>query len=204
MPPTQTGSVLERIVADTRARVAERKRSVPFETVAAQARSRLPARNFVAALRAPRASGVGVIAEIKRGSPSKGLFAPDIDPAALAAMFDTIGAAAVSVLTAPDFFASDDDLRVASEALRGADTPLLRKEFHVDPYQVAEARALGADAFLIIAKSSDIAEMRALIEVGRELGVARVRGSHRRSRAWRSAGRGRAGDRDQQPRPAYV
>ena len=169
MPPAQTGSVLERIVADTRARVAERKRSLSFETVVAQARSRSPARDFVAALRAP---GVGVIAEIKRGSPSKGLFAPDIDPAALAAAFDTIGATAVSVLTAPDFFASDDDLRAASQALRDAATPLLRKEFHVDPYQVAEARALGADAFLIIAKSSDIAEMRALIEAGREFGVA--------------------------------
>ena len=169
MPQTQAGSVLERIVADTRARVAERKRAVPIEAVIEQARQRPPARDFAAALRAP---GVGVIAEIKRGSPSKGLFAPELDPAALARTFEAIGAAAISVLTAPDFFASDDDLRAACAALAGAPTPILRKEFHLDRYQVAEARALGADAFLIIAKSSDTEEMRGLIEAGREFGVA--------------------------------
>lgn len=169
MPQTQAGSVLERIVADTRARVAERARAVPIEILIAQARLRPPARDFAAVLRAP---GVGVIAEIKRGSPSKGLFAPELDPAALARTFQAIGAAAISVLTAPDFFASDDDLRAASAALAGAATPILRKEFHLDRYQVAEARALGADAFLIIAKSSDAEEMRGLIEAGQEFGVA--------------------------------
>ncbi len=89
----------------------------------------------------------------------------------LARTFSEIGAVAVSVLTAPDFFATDDDLRAAAEALGGADTPLLRKEFHIDPYQVVEARALGADAFLIIAKTSDIQAMRELIAMGRELGI---------------------------------
>ena len=164
----QAGSVLERIVADTRARVAERRRETPLETLLDLAARRPPARDFTAALRAP---GVGVMAEIKRGSPSKGLFAPDIDPASLARTFAQIGAAAVSVLTAPDFFAGDDDLRAAAEALADLETPILRKEFHVDRYQVAEARALGADAFLIIAKSSDAAELRELIEAGREWGV---------------------------------
>ena len=113
-----------------------------------------------------------MIAEIKRGSPSKGLFAPELDPATLARTFAAIGAAAISVLTAPDFFASDDDLHAACDALAGAPTPILRKEFHLDRYQVAEARALGADAFLIIAKSSDTEEMRGLIEAGREFGIA--------------------------------
>ena len=169
MPQTQTGSVLERIVADTRAGVAERERAVPIETVIAQARQSPPTRDFAASLRAP---GVGVIAEIKRGSPSKGLFAPELDPAGLARTFQAIGAAAISVLTAPDFFASDDDLRAACAALADASTPILRKEFHLDRYQVAEARALGADAFLVIAKSSDAEEMRGLIEAGREFGVA--------------------------------
>ena len=75
------------------------------------------------------------------------------------------------MLTSPDFFATDDDLRAAAEALAGAAAPLLRKEFHVDPYQVVEARALGADAFLIIAKTSDIEAMRELIAMGRELGI---------------------------------
>ncbi len=164
----QAGSVLERIVADTRARVAARRRLTAYEALAEQARARGPARDFAAALRAP---GLGVIAEIKRGSPSKGLFAPDLDPAALARTFERIGAAAVSVLTAPDFFASDDDLHAAAASLRDASLPILRKEFHVDPYQIAEARALGADAFLIIAKSSSSAEMHRLIEAGRGLGI---------------------------------
>lgn len=168
MVQPQTGSVLERIVADTRARVVERRRSMPMKALAEQARSRPSPRDFAAALRAP---GVGVIAEIKRGSPSKGLFAPDIDPAALARTFTRIGAAAVSVLTAPDFFAGDDDLRTASAALAGTGTPLLRKEFHIDPYQVVEARAMGADAFLIIAKSSARPEMEQLIAAGREWGI---------------------------------
>ena len=168
MPPAQVGSVLERIVAETRQRVAERRRAVPIETLIERAAGRPPARDFAAALRAP---GVGVIAEIKRGSPSKGLFAPEIDPAALARTFASIGAVAVSVLTAPAFFASDDDLTAAAGALASGATPILRKEFHVDPYQAAEARALGADAFLIIAKSSEREEMRRLIEAGREFGM---------------------------------
>ena len=100
VPRVQAGSVLERIVADTRERVSDRRARMPIGALEMLARARPPARDFVAALRAP---GVGVMAEIKRGSPSKGLFAPDLDPAVLARTFSEIGAVAVSVLTSPDF-----------------------------------------------------------------------------------------------------
>ena len=161
-------SVLEQIVIDTRARVAERKQRVPVEHLRSRASARASRNDFVAALRQP---GVGVIAEIKRGSPSKGVFAPDLVPAELARTYRQIGALAVSVLTSPDFFATDDDLTAAACALDSSGLPLLRKEFHVDAYQVAEAAALGADAYLLIAKTLAPAELAELVEAGREFAL---------------------------------
>ena len=111
------------------------------------------------------------MAEIKRGSPSRGLFAPDLVPADLARIYCEIGAIAVSVLTAPSFFATDNDLCEAVAALRGSGLPVLRKEFHIDPYQVAEAAALGADAYLLIAKTLDAAELAELVRAGEEYGL---------------------------------
>lgn len=161
-------SVLERIVADTRAAVEARKRETSLEALQQVAARRTSHNDFVGALTQP---GVGLIAEIKRGSPSKGLFAPDLAPAELARTYCDIGAIAVSVLTAPAFFASDDDLCQASAALRGSKLPLLRKEFHVDAYQVTEAAALGADAYLLIAKTLGATELRELTQVGEECGL---------------------------------
>ena len=161
-------SVLDQIVADTRAAVAERKRRVPLEEHRRRASERTSTNDFVAAL---NRSGVGLMAEIKRGSPSKGLFAPDLVPADLARTYRDLGAVAVSVLTAPAFFATDDDLCQAASALSGSGLPLLRKEFHVDCYQVAEAAALGADAYLLIAKTLSAAELAELSRAGREFGL---------------------------------
>ncbi len=161
-------SVLERIVADTRASVEERKRSTPIENLTRLAVKRPNRDDFVAALRKP---GVGLIAEIKRGSPSKGMFAPDLVPADLARTYRDIGAVAVSVLTAPAFFATDNDLCAAADALTGSGLPVLRKEFHLDPYQVAEAAALGADAYLLIAKTLTASELAELSGIGREFGL---------------------------------
>ena len=158
-------SVLEQIVIDTRARIAERKQHVTMADLRRRAECRTSRSDFVGAL---RQSGVGVIAEIKRGSPSKGVFAPDLVPAELACAYQRIGAVAVSVLTSPDFFATDDDLISAAQALKGSGLPLLRKEFHVDAYQVAEAAALGADAYLLIAKTLSTAELAELVEAGAE------------------------------------
>ena len=161
-------SVLEGIVADTRASVAERKRYTPVEELRRIAAQRATRNDFVAALQQP---GVGLMAEIKRGSPSKGLFAPDLVPSELAQTYRDIGAIAVSVLTSAAFFATDDDLRAASQALAASGLPLLRKEFHVDPYQVAEAAALGADAYLLIAKTLTAEELTELSRAGEALGL---------------------------------
>ncbi len=158
-------SVLEGIVADTRSSVAERKRQTPIEDLERAAGLRTERNSFINALNQP---GVGLIAEIKRGSPSKGLFAPDLVPADLARTYRDIGAVAVSVLTAPAFFATDDDLCAAVTALADSAIPLLRKEFHVDPYQVAEAAALGADAYLLIAKTLGASELRELSLAGEQ------------------------------------
>ncbi len=158
-------SVLEQIVIDTRARIAERKQRASLEDLRWRAAERTSPNDFVAALRQP---GVGVIAEIKRGSPSKGVFAPDLVPSELACTYHQIGAIAVSVLTSPAFFATDDDLAAAAHALNGSQLPLLRKEFHIDPYQIAEAAALGADAYLLIAKTLSASELAELVEAGSE------------------------------------
>ncbi len=161
-------SVLEGIVADTRAAVEQRKMARPIEKLRELAAARQSRNDFVEALNRP---GVGLMAEIKRGSPSKGLFAPDLVPAELARVYRDIGAIAVSVLTSPAFFATDDDLCAASEALAGSGLPLLRKEFHVDAYQVAEAAALGADAYLLIAKTLNAKELAELSRAGEEFGL---------------------------------
>lgn len=161
-------SVLERIVAETREAVAVRKQTTSLDELRGRALTRTLRNDFVAALNRP---GVGLIAEIKRGSPSKGLFAPDLAPAQLAKTYCDIGAIAVSVLTSHAFFATDDDLCQAASALSGSSLPLLRKEFHVDPYQVAEAAALGADAYLLIAKTLNASELKTLSRVGEEFGL---------------------------------
>lgn len=160
----KTGSMLDGIVADTRELVERRKRERPIDGFA----PRTGGSSFVAALREP---GVGVIGEIKRGSPSKGEFAPDLDPAMLARAYRDLGVVAVSVLTSRHFFAADEDLAAAAAALAGSGLPLLRKEFTIDCFQVAEAAALGADAYLVIAKTVGSADLAALIAAGADWGI---------------------------------
>lgn len=161
-------STLERIVSETREAVSARKRAMPLAELEQRAAAATERSDFVAAL---NRAGVGLMAEIKRGSPSKGLFAPDLVPSDLARTYCEIGAVAVSVLTAPAFFATDNDLCDAVGALRGSGLPVLRKEFHVDPYQVAEAAAMGADAYLLIAKTLDAADLTELTRTGDEYGL---------------------------------
>ncbi|GAC1322222.1 MAG: indole-3-glycerol phosphate synthase TrpC [Mycobacteriales bacterium] len=138
-------SVLDDIVAGVREDLAVREAARPLAEVRARARAQAPARDAVAALRAP---GVAVIAEVKRHSPSKGALAPIADPAALALAYAAGGAAVVSVLTEQRrFHGSLADL----DAVRAAvSVPVLRKDFVVTPYQVEEARAHGADLVLLI------------------------------------------------------
>ena len=141
--------VLTRICDDKRALVQARKSARPLSEVEAAARAADPARGFIRALRGRVDEGrYGLIAEIKKASPSKGLIRPDFDPPALARAYREGGATCLSVLTDEPYFQGCDDYLLAARA--AVDLPVLRKDFMVDPYQIAESRALGADCILII------------------------------------------------------
>jgi len=157
--------VLAEIIGTKQAEVdALARRRAEIEAAVADAP---PARDFAAALRADR---VRVIAEIKRRSPSKGDLAPDLDPAATARAYESGGAACLSVLTdGPYFGGSSADLVAARAA---TSVPVLRKDFTVDPLQIDEARAMGADAVLLIVAALDDARLRDLHAYARERGLA--------------------------------
>ncbi|MGE0227876.1 MAG: indole-3-glycerol phosphate synthase TrpC [Dehalococcoidia bacterium] len=175
-----TGTVLDRIVADRRQRLAEDQRAVPEDALNDLAMS-LPGErvDFADRLRAgspasPAAAGLRLIGEVKRASPSKGVFDADLDAADQAQRYAAAGASAVSVLTEPTFFAGRiADLRTAREAF-GDDArrpALLRKDFLFDPYQVLEAAANGADALLLIVMMLESAALTDLIALTRDRGL---------------------------------
>src|SRR5690606_19861058 len=128
-------------------------------------------RGFADALvRRVEASKAAVIAEIKKASPSKGVIRPDFDPVSIARSYEKAGAACLSVLTDVDFFqGADAFLQQAREATQ---LPVIRKDFLVDPYQVVEARALGADCILLVVVGLDPVQLKVLNELALELGLA--------------------------------
>jgi indole-3-glycerol phosphate synthase len=158
-------TILERIVAAKRAEIAEAKKRFPG--IEAKARAAAPVRDFIGALRAKRPA---VIAEIKRASPSKGLLRGDFDPAAIARSYEKGGAACMSVLTDREFFQGAQEHLSAARA--ACALPVLRKDFLIDPYQVFESRALGADCVLLIAACLDDAQMRELESLAQHAGMA--------------------------------
>ena len=153
-PPT----ILDRICAEKRKVVSEQKSRRPIQELLARARDQAPPRGFARSLDAMISkSGWGIIAEIKKASPSAGVIRPNFEPAQLAKAYQRGGAACLSVLTDHKFFQGNDaDLGAARS---NCDIPVLRKDFMVDPYQVVEARALGADCILLIAAALSDDEM---------------------------------------------
>lgn len=160
------GDILQKIAAYKREEVAARKAAGPADP----GRAPGPPRGFRAALERRHAPGrLALIAEIKKASPSKGLIRADFDPPALARAYEAGGAACLSVLTdGPSFQGADAYLAAAREATA---LPCLRKEFLVDPWQVAESRALGADAILVILAMVDDALAADLMAEARRLGM---------------------------------
>jgi indole-3-glycerol phosphate synthase len=159
-------TILDRIVEARRASVAHRKRVLPDVALKLAVEKAGPPRDFPGAL---VRSGFNVIAELKKASPSRGILRENYAPAALAASLEQAGAAALSVLTEEEFFfGSLGDLKEARKAVQ---IPILRKDFIVDPWQVWEARAAGADAFLLIAAILDDQTLGELLELGRSLNI---------------------------------
>lgn len=151
-------TILDRICDEKRRQVAENKSRRPIQELLKRAQDQAPPRGFAAALtHKVETTGLGLIAEIKKASPSAGLIRPDFKPSQLARAYAHGGAACLSVLTDQKFFqGSDADL---GEARSACDLPVIRKDFMVDPYQVVEARALGADCILLIVGALDDVEL---------------------------------------------
>jgi indole-3-glycerol phosphate synthase len=156
-------SILQKIVAHKRGEVDARKAARPTVSLA----SAPPLRDFAAAL---RGDTIRLIAEVKQASPSKGVMRADFDPVALARTYAGNGAACISVLTDEEFFRGHD--RYLARIREAVEVPLLRKEFIIDPWQIAESRALGADAVLLIVAILSLADLRDLHTRARDLGMA--------------------------------
>jgi indole-3-glycerol phosphate synthase len=163
-------NTLEKICADKRRHVAARVAERPLATVSREAEKAQPPRGFAARLEEVGESGsYALICEMKRASPSGGLIRTDFDPAKLAQAYEEGGAACLSVLTdEPYFQGRDEDLAVARAACQ---LPVLRKDFMLDPYQIVESRALGADCVLLIMAALDDREAAGLEKAAADLGM---------------------------------
>jgi indole-3-glycerol phosphate synthase/phosphoribosylanthranilate isomerase len=171
-----TDTFLERIVAATREELAARQAAVSLDTLRRAAEAAPAPRAFASALRPATGAPARLIAEVKRASPSKGLLAASFDPVAQARAYAAGGAAAISVLTEPRFFLGAlEHLRAVRAAV---DVPVLRKDFVLDPYQVYEARAAGADAVLLLCALLDDAQLAGLLALTRSLGMEALVEAH--------------------------
>ncbi|MDJ0304650.1 MULTISPECIES: indole-3-glycerol phosphate synthase TrpC [Dehalobacter] len=182
--------ILDKIVEAKIKRIDEQKKKIPGEELIEKLTKKLktnddrdnlkqdvnverPAGVFASALTAGRRNkdkaGISIIAEVKKASPSKGILAPDFDYLQIASMYEQLGAAAISVLTEQDYFlGSPDYLREIRESVK---IPLLRKDFMIDPYQIYEAKILGADAILLIVKILDDKQLKEFLGIAEQIGL---------------------------------
>jgi indole-3-glycerol phosphate synthase len=167
---SDTPDILKKIIQRKAEEVAARKQAVGFETLRGRIEDASPVRGFVDAIRRKLDAGeAAVIAEVKKASPSRGVIREDFRPADIARSYERGGAACLSVLTDIDFFqGADAYLQQAREA---CSLPVLRKDFIIDPYQVAEARVIGADCILLIAACLSDQQMAELSAQAVELGM---------------------------------
>ncbi|MBI4999019.1 MAG: indole-3-glycerol phosphate synthase TrpC [Rhodocyclales bacterium] len=166
--------ILNKILAVKREEVAAAQAARPLAAVRAEAEAQPAPRDFVGAIRSKVSRGgtphAAVIAEIKKASPSKGVLRADFRPAEIAASYERHGAACLSVLTDHQFFQGTPEYLQAARA--ACALPVLRKDFMVDPYQIFEARAMGADAILLIVAALSVAQMQEMETIAHALGMA--------------------------------
>ncbi|MBI2979550.1 MAG: indole-3-glycerol phosphate synthase TrpC [Chloroflexi bacterium] len=161
--------ILDQIVADKKLELEARKRGIPLIEMQATIGRQPPPIDFAAAL---RGNGIRLIAEVKKASPSRGVIRADFEPVAIAKTYADNGASAISVLTESRYFqGSINDLKDIRDALRDKKIPLLRKDFIVDPYQVHESRAYGADALLLIVAILTPQKLEELLRLSHQLGM---------------------------------
>ncbi|MEL4893043.1 indole-3-glycerol phosphate synthase TrpC [Xanthomonas sontii] len=165
-----SSDILRTILARKADEIAARSARVPLAELVARAEAMPPTRGFARALQAAIANGdPAVIAEVKKASPSKGVIRPDFHPADIAVSYEFGGAACLSVLTDEDFFQGHD--RYLQQARDACTLPVLRKDFTIDPYQVYEARTLGADCILLIVAALDDLQLAELSSLALQLGM---------------------------------
>ena len=163
----EVANILDKIVAKKRKEIAESRARTPLASVQQSAADAPSPKDFLGALQASH--GIGLIAEIKKASPSKGLIREDFDPPSIAKTYTAHGASCISILTDETFF--QGSLSYLQQVRAVVDTPLLRKEFILDTYQIYEARAAGADAVLLIAEILTATELAHFSDLAQQLGM---------------------------------
>ena len=166
--------ILDDIIAYKKEELAETKRRVPFAEIKSKVADGEPTRGFGKALSSP--DGIGLIAEVKKASPSKGVIRQDFDPVAIAGQYEESGASCLSVLTEKKFF--QGDLEYLGRIRKSVKLPLLRKDFIIDEYQIFEARAAGADAILLIAACLEKQQVKDYLGIAGQLGLDVLVESH--------------------------
>lgn len=160
-------NILDKIIADKRIEVQHCKEQQPIKLLKDKIQGLKKCRNFYSAVTKSNLRGLNVIAEVKKASPSAGLIRADFDPVQIAAIYEQCGADAISVLTDEKYFQGKLDYLTAVKET--VSVPVLRKDFIIDPYQVYEARAAGADAILLIAEALEPANLMDLLILANEL-----------------------------------